>query len=54
LLEPDETQLLQEMNSLVLLRRALRIILDEGFPNKIGDFTQKLRKKTQKFEPRIS
>ncbi|KAB8079477.1 meiosis specific protein Hop1 [Aspergillus leporis] len=42
LLEPDETQLLQEMNSLVLLRRALRIILDEGFPNKIGDFTQKL------------
>ncbi|KAF7594337.1 DNA binding protein [Aspergillus hancockii] len=42
LLEPDETQLLQEMDSLVLLRRALKIILDEGFPNKISDFTQKL------------
>ncbi|KNG84254.1 putative meiosis specific protein Hop1 [Aspergillus nomiae NRRL 13137] len=42
LLGPNDTQLLQEMNSLVLLRRALRIILDEGFPNKISEFTQKL------------
>ncbi|KAE8386892.1 meiosis specific protein Hop1 [Aspergillus alliaceus] len=42
LLEPNETQLLQEMNTLVLLRRALRIILDEGFPHKTTDFTQKL------------
>ncbi|KAE8132254.1 meiosis specific protein Hop1 [Aspergillus pseudotamarii] len=42
LLGPSDTQLLQEMNSLVLLRRALKVILDEGFPNKISEFTQKL------------
>lgn len=44
LLEPDERQLLREMHTLVLLRRALKIILDEGFPNKTSTFTQKLRK----------
>ncbi|EYE91024.1 putative meiosis specific protein Hop1 [Aspergillus ruber CBS 135680] len=42
LLEPDETQLLREMHTLVLLRRALKIILDEGFPSKTSTFTQKL------------
>lgn len=42
LLEPDETQLLREMHTLVLLRRALKIILDEGFPSKTSIFTQKL------------
>ncbi|KOC11181.1 hypothetical protein AFLA70_224g001561 [Aspergillus flavus AF70] len=42
LLGPSDTQLLQEMNSLVLLRKALKVILNEGFPNKISEFTQKL------------
>ncbi|KAB8204311.1 meiosis specific protein Hop1 [Aspergillus parasiticus] len=42
LLGPSDTQLLQEMNSLVLLRKALNVILNEGFPNKISEFTQKL------------
>ncbi|KAE8339212.1 hypothetical protein BDV24DRAFT_136467 [Aspergillus arachidicola] len=42
LLGPSDTQLLQEMNSLVLLRKALNVILNEGFPNKTSEFTQKL------------
>ncbi|PLN84714.1 putative meiosis specific protein Hop1 [Aspergillus taichungensis] len=42
LLEPNEPQLLREMNSLVLLRRALKIIIDEGFPSTTSIFTQKL------------
>ncbi|KAI9932699.1 DNA binding protein [Aspergillus wentii] len=42
LLEPNESHLLSEMNTLVLLRRALKIILDEGFPEKTSLFTQKL------------
>lgn len=46
LLEPDETQLLRELHTLVLLRRALKIIIDEGFPSKTSIFTQKLRKET--------
>lgn len=44
LFEPDETNLLREMNTIVLLRRALRVILNEGFPNRTSIFTQKLRK----------
>lgn len=44
LLEPGETNLLREMNTLVLLRRALGIILSEGYPNTVSAFTQKLRK----------
>ena len=43
LLKPDESRLLREMNSLVLLRRAVRLILDEGYPNRTSLFTQKLR-----------
>ncbi|PKY00797.1 putative meiosis specific protein Hop1 [Aspergillus campestris IBT 28561] len=42
LLEPNEPQLLREMNNQVLLRRALRIIIDEGFPSTTSAFTQKL------------
>ncbi|RAL03820.1 putative meiosis specific protein Hop1 [Aspergillus ibericus CBS 121593] len=42
LLRPDESQLLHEMNSLVLLRRAVRIILDEGYPSRTSLFMQKL------------
>lgn len=34
------------MGSLVLLRRAVRLILTEGFPNRTSEFTQKLRKKS--------
>ncbi|KAL2009742.1 hypothetical protein VTN00DRAFT_5549 [Thermoascus crustaceus] len=42
LLEPNETHLLRELNTLVLLRRALEIIIQEGYPNKISLFSQKL------------
>ncbi|EAW06931.1 putative meiosis specific protein Hop1 [Aspergillus clavatus NRRL 1] len=42
LLEPKEIQLLCEMNSLVLLRRALKIIIEEGYPSRTSLFTQKL------------
>ncbi|KAL5355156.1 HORMA domain-containing protein [Aspergillus floccosus] len=42
LLEPNESHLLSEMTALVLLRRALKIIVDEGFPKKTSLFTQKL------------
>jgi hypothetical protein len=31
------------MTTLVLLRRALKIIVDEGYPKKTSLFTQKLR-----------
>lgn len=46
LLEPNESHLLREMTTLVLLRRALVIILDEGYPSTVSAFTQKLRKIT--------
>ncbi|KAG2418035.1 hypothetical protein HFD88_001135 [Aspergillus terreus] len=42
LLEPNEPHLLSEMTTLVLLRRALKIIVDEGYPKKTSLFTQKL------------
>ncbi|RMJ22644.1 meiosis specific protein Hop1 [Aspergillus sp. HF37] len=42
LLGSGESQLLREMNTLVILRRALGIILAEGFPSKTSIFTQKL------------
>lgn len=44
LLGQGETELLGEMHTLVLLRRALSIILTEGFQNRIPVFAQKLRK----------
>lgn len=47
LLEPNESHLLREMTTLVLLRRALVIILDEGYPSTVSAFTQKLRKITR-------
>ncbi|KAH8435334.1 putative meiosis specific protein Hop1 [Aspergillus melleus] len=43
LLEQDEPAVLRDMGSLVLLRRAVRIILNEGFPNRTSEFMQKLR-----------
>ena len=43
LLEPGEVELLQEMTTLVLLRRAVTIILTEGYPGTVTLFTQKLR-----------
>ncbi|PLB50160.1 hypothetical protein P170DRAFT_404963 [Aspergillus steynii IBT 23096] len=42
LLEQDEPGILRDMGSLVLLRRAVRIILNEGFPNQTSGFMQKL------------
>ncbi|PYH94719.1 hypothetical protein BO71DRAFT_409099 [Aspergillus ellipticus CBS 707.79] len=42
LLKPAESELLREMSSLVLLRRAVRIILGEGYPSTTSIFTQKL------------
>ncbi|KAF9885193.1 DNA binding protein [Aspergillus nanangensis] len=42
LLERDEPQVLNEMNGLVLLRRALKIITEEGFPKTGSIFAQKL------------
>ncbi|KKZ60919.1 hypothetical protein EMCG_00680 [[Emmonsia] crescens] len=43
LLEPQERHLMQDMRTLVLLRRALRVIVEEGFPNRVRDFAQKLK-----------
>ncbi|KAL4892689.1 HORMA domain-containing protein [Aspergillus ambiguus] len=42
LLEPNEPRLLSEMHTLALLRRALKIIVNEGYPMKTALFTQKL------------
>ncbi|KAE8148245.1 meiosis specific protein Hop1 [Aspergillus avenaceus] len=42
LLEPKETKLLSEMNTLVLLRRAIKIMLDDGYPKMNSEFAQKL------------
>ncbi|PYI29228.1 hypothetical protein BP00DRAFT_437798 [Aspergillus indologenus CBS 114.80] len=42
LLRPKEGQALQEMTSLVLLRRAIQIIQTEGYPNQTSTFTEKL------------
>ncbi|RHZ69383.1 hypothetical protein CDV55_102220 [Aspergillus turcosus] len=42
LLEPNEVKLLSEITSLVLLRRALKIIMEEGYPSHTSLFTQKL------------
>ncbi|PGG99064.1 hypothetical protein AJ79_08698 [Helicocarpus griseus UAMH5409] len=42
LLEPQEKHLLEDMRTLVLLRRALRVIIEEGYPNRVRDFAQKL------------
>ncbi|GKZ21015.1 DNA binding protein [Aspergillus brasiliensis] len=42
LLTPDEPHLLHEMSSLTLLRRAVRFILNEGYPHRTSIFTQKL------------
>lgn len=38
--------ILREVNTVVLLRRALRVIMDEGYPNKTSTFTDKLRKES--------
>ncbi|OJD23228.1 hypothetical protein ACJ73_05419 [Blastomyces percursus] len=42
LLEPHEMHLVQDMRTLVMLRRALRVIIEEGYPNRVRDFAQKL------------
>ncbi|EEH09193.1 conserved hypothetical protein [Histoplasma capsulatum G186AR] len=42
LLEPQERDLVQDMRTLVLLRRALLVIIEEGYPNRVRDFAQKL------------
>ncbi|OJD10318.1 hypothetical protein AJ78_08626 [Emergomyces pasteurianus Ep9510] len=42
LLEPHEMHLVQDMRTLVLLRQALRVIIEEGYPNRVRDFAQKL------------
>ncbi|KAJ9401058.1 hypothetical protein DTO282F9_2006 [Paecilomyces variotii] len=42
LLEPSEPSLLRELNTLVLLRRALKIIMEDGYPHRISAFSQKL------------
>ncbi|KLJ10566.1 hypothetical protein EMPG_14052 [Blastomyces silverae] len=42
LLEPQERDLMQDIRTLVLLRRALRVIIEEGYPNRVRDFARKL------------
>ncbi|KAI1940353.1 hypothetical protein LOY94_004878 [Ophidiomyces ophidiicola] len=42
LLLPDEKEILDELNSLVLLRRAMHIILNEGYQNSTKAFAEKL------------
>lgn len=44
LLGSDEDKLLREMHTLALLRRALKIIMEEGYPNRTKIFAEKLRK----------
>ena len=38
--------ILHAVNTVVLLRRALRVIMGEGYPNTTAAFTQKLRKES--------
>ncbi|GAD92959.1 meiosis specific protein Hop1, putative [Paecilomyces variotii No. 5] len=42
LLEPNEPSLIPELNTLVLLRRAMKIIMEDGYPHRISVFSQKL------------
>ncbi|KAL4912543.1 HORMA domain-containing protein [Aspergillus aurantiobrunneus] len=42
LLEPNESQLLNGMNNIVLARRALKIILDEGAPSSTSVFADRI------------
>ncbi|KAK2744023.1 DNA binding protein [Myotisia sp. PD_48] len=42
LLEPEEFSIMKQMYTLVLLRKAIKIINDEGYPNQIKDFAQKM------------
>ncbi|KAK2826886.1 hypothetical protein FQN49_007357 [Arthroderma sp. PD_2] len=42
LLGPDESKISRQIETLVLLRQALRIIIEEGYPLRIRDFSQKL------------
>ncbi|KAL2869854.1 putative meiosis specific protein Hop1 [Aspergillus lucknowensis] len=42
LLGPDESHILHDLKNIVLARRALRIILDEGYPSRISIFSEKL------------
>ncbi|PGH04661.1 hypothetical protein GX51_03328 [Blastomyces parvus] len=42
LLEPQERHLVQDMRTLVLLRQALLVIIEEGYPNRVRDFAKKL------------
>src|SRR5690625_565322 len=52
LLESSEAPLLRERVTLVLLRRELRVIMEEGYTNRTRDFSQKLRKSDlRRFDP---
>lgn len=42
--EPTEKRALQDLTSIVKMRRALNIIVEDGYPTKAADFAQKLRK----------
>lgn len=42
LLEPGETNILREMDTLALLRRALDVIMQDGYSN-LREFSKKLR-----------
>jgi meiosis-specific protein HOP1 len=44
LLEPNDKNLLKEMETTVLMRRALNIISEEGYPNKAATLAEKMRK----------
>ena len=44
LLEPSESKILESLNNVVLARRALTLISDEGIPSSNMTFGEKIRK----------
>ncbi|KAF3490534.1 uncharacterized protein GIQ15_00051 [Arthroderma uncinatum] len=42
LLGPDESKISRQIETLVLLRQALKIIIEKGYPLRVKDFSQKL------------
>lgn len=46
LLGSDESKVFRQIETLVLLRQALKIIIEDGYPLRVKEFAQRLRKHT--------
>lgn len=46
LLGSDESKVFRQIETLVLLRQALKIIIEDGYPLRIKEFAQRLREHT--------